>query len=1065
MSAAIYLQLQNYKKKRSIDLYRLLHYANTADTYLNLLSRYGYEFNAKGNSYQSVDSQGLRLYKNRDGQWLTHNFSLKTDVPSGGIFQLAEHFLNVRTKGNYEDFKRVCELIAACSGQELKSLESDNNTPFPKPKKRPKIIEKDFVPNYGYEPKQSYLPRPTPWNSEVGEAVVAYFKRWGIELSTLKKYSVEALGCLKSTNGERIIYKFNKQDFAFIYVPDGIGGNIKYKRPNSPIKGKKEGYIQSSGNYVFGLNQLPEDCSDKTLIIAAGEKDCLVLNQHLNKSGIYSICFYNETANFNYRFINSLKAKFNSSVFTLYDNDKAGIEGMLKATRRNNISSIKLGKYVNNPFKFLNHGFKEIEFKINQKKKGRILVNTVLNDASDIVDKLGANELRKIIYTQIGRILERKKKVIPQNGYLNEMLKGINTENGKLSFFTGLGKTRYILNIFGKKLILVPNSMLADSIEKDEDNQHLDIFRYRSTKEQQARLKAITYFEDLPDVIITTYKAFQCTLAGILRPFAHSLHLIIDEWHELILSSTEGFMLSENRYIINQIKSRSYKSIRLLSATPVFNTIKELQGFKEFTTDAKPSKKDLYLYDCKNTLKTAAELITELSGPKNQVIALMDNKSEEGRLGTLKKLIGDDNVKAFNSETKNDELHKQIAETGLFPDWLKAAIFTSVMKAGNSLKGVKHFHIIIVGNYHPANTIQIVGRPRKGLSVTVHIVRSSKRNTTEEKYFDFHQRAFDTRLQAEALVNELNTKDVTNIQIDREKRVIESINRFPIDYDEHTGKYYVCEIMLSQIVNDEFKVVTGRNDELLIKELAKANIIHKETRKDFVEINKQERSEINAGKEVAKSKKEQDRSDFLDKIKEQHFPSKFCDAISKQANAKPIEKEVAQQYLRLSEEIQTSKKVTDISTGRVINENPVLRILGSTGSKNKYKELLRQIDAFRLKDDVDYMASGRKLGIIINEIYQTFSTKDYTSENIEKMLVGIFSKHNGFKAVKFESDTHKKATRIIKIFFDADAVRHIKKRDDRGYKLSTPAIWQELKPSIQKKSQKFRENALKSLMI
>ena len=1016
------------------------------------MSRFGYEFKAKGREYQLLDSDGLRLYKNKSGSWLIKNFSLKTKIPDGGIWKLAEYFLNVSARGNYEALKRIAKLIADCSGQNLGYIELDNNEPFPKPKKRISPPKKEYIPNYERTANISYTPRFASWSSLIGKSTTTYFNKFGVKKGTLLAYRVEPLECLTIPNRNIIKYQFNAGDFAFTYIPDGIGGNIKYKRPNSPNKDRKEGYIQSTGNYVFGLNQLPEDCSDKILIISAGEKDCLVINEHLNDFGIYSICFSAESVNLDYQFIKLLKRRFKGNLFTLFDNDKAGIESSIKARNKNNIPSIRIGSYVNNKDKYSDHQFKEIEFKVNRNKKSKTTINAVLNDASDIVYHLGKDELVRIVKTEISKAWNRKIKVIPRSGFVSDALIGIDTQNSKLSDTTGGGKTRYILFILkGKKIIIVPTIALVENIVGDEDYKSLDVFEFRSTEAQKAKLKQIENIEDLPNTIVTTYKSFP-TLDKLLIGFHGQIDLITDEWHTLILGSNDGFMYKENRYQINRISA--YKSVRFLSATPVWNSIPVIQKMPEIRTNRKPTEKELYLYNCQHVLKSAALLFNESIDQGNKPMILMDDKSMDKKLGTLLGLIDNNKVMAFNSSTKGNEVHQQIVKTGIIPDWLQGLVFTSVFKAGNNLKNKETYDIFIVNSFHPADIIQFIGRARSAIKINVHILRSINREESEVDYFDFYKEAHNLEKSTIAICNEFNTKDVTEKQLVREKRTTKRIQNLPVNINEH-GKYYLCDILLSHMINNSFKSAVYQSDILLKKELKKANIIHIETINHDAKSIAEDSSRIAELKQSAASTKENQFNKFLEELKKAPFKKSYCNDIARNPNSVPIAKEAAKHFILLCDEfVSTSDTIATIDK------------FGTT--KSKYKQLMGKIDIARLHQDKAYMNGGRKLSLIINEIYKEFRVGTYPSFEIKERLKRIFSKHEGFKSTKIESsnpDDCRKAVKVIRLFFDIESVRNVGGiRGINGYSIKKTNVFQKINPLSKSQSTNNQENRVKKLL-
>ena len=355
-------------KTQSLDIDRIKSESNNPNTFFNLLPQLN--FKAVGAGYASQHS-GIRL-KCKNGTWILQNFSGKLNNVKGDAWKVTKslHNLNPSSK---DDLISLCDILSRASGGQIRHIDGTENTAYKTKYVAPKKVK--FKANKGQGLKISSIPKYADWNSEVGEATLKYFNRWSVSKETLELYNVHPLASVKYPNG-RIARNFNSKDYAYSWSIGGTDQTVKYKRPNA-AKSKKERFLQSSGNYVFGWAQLPSDLTEIRLIIAAGEKDTLVLNQHFNHSGIYAICLGSETTNLDTDFIKDLRSRC-KGVYMLYDNDATGEKGMKRAAIEQAIPAIKLNDY----------------FPANDKK---------YNDVSDVIEHYpnGIEVLGEILVSQI----------------------------------------------------------------------------------------------------------------------------------------------------------------------------------------------------------------------------------------------------------------------------------------------------------------------------------------------------------------------------------------------------------------------------------------------------------------------------------------------------------------------------------------------------------------------------------------------------------------------------------------------------------------------------------------
>jgi len=174
-----------------------------------------------------------------------------------------------------------------------------------------------------------------------------YWKPYGITLEILKKYNVYFVQTLW-INGN-INYTFNKYDPAYAYRL--TNNEYKIYFPFRKPKNIKPYFICNTSK-IQGYIQLP--ASNSLLIITKSMKDIMTLYAH----GIYSIAEQAESILPKENIIKELKKRF-TKIYTLYDNDKAGIKMADKIQKNYNIQP-KFFKNVKDSGEFvLKYGSKE----------------------------------------------------------------------------------------------------------------------------------------------------------------------------------------------------------------------------------------------------------------------------------------------------------------------------------------------------------------------------------------------------------------------------------------------------------------------------------------------------------------------------------------------------------------------------------------------------------------------------------------------------------------------------------------------------------------------------------
>ena len=144
----------------------------------------------------------------------------------------------------------------------------------------------------------------------------SYWKEYGIDLATLKRYNVRSIiSCTftKASGGEFAVYG-SKAIPTYGYFFDG-SSRVKIYRPKAKLRFMYAGHFPKP--YIFGYEQLP--AKGDVVFITGGEKDVMSLASH----GFSALTFNSETANIPEGIFEDLSKRFSKIIF-LYDTDATG---------------------------------------------------------------------------------------------------------------------------------------------------------------------------------------------------------------------------------------------------------------------------------------------------------------------------------------------------------------------------------------------------------------------------------------------------------------------------------------------------------------------------------------------------------------------------------------------------------------------------------------------------------------------------------------------------------------------------------------------------------------------
>lgn len=219
--------------------------------------------------------------------------------------------------------------------------------------KSPQKIEKKIVEDTHIESTSFFEIFPQNFTSKD----VEFWGKFGITIPTLNKYNVYSV--FKTNINNEVFHIYNPLDPMYAYIEDKF---VKIYRPKA--NKFKKWRTNMKGGILEGYTQLPKQ--GNKLIITKSRKDVMCLYE----LGFNSIAVKSETCIASENAMNLLKERFNN-IYTLFDNDKTGIEA----------SILMQNKYDTKPI--FTDKEKDISdfIKNNSKEKGLIMLNSKINES------------------------------------------------------------------------------------------------------------------------------------------------------------------------------------------------------------------------------------------------------------------------------------------------------------------------------------------------------------------------------------------------------------------------------------------------------------------------------------------------------------------------------------------------------------------------------------------------------------------------------------------------------------------------------------------------------------
>lgn len=950
-----------------LNLVRLKADSNTPQALKNILSFCDWQKSSNGFRAKQHGSYSIYCKKNK---WLfaAHN----GDYKGGDALSVAAEVnnLDLKTKdGLYQAAAIVCQAAGLrferyCTDTEL--------IPNPTIESNPIIETKQWIPNAGQEAKKSFQSVEYALNdSPLFKAfALSYEEKTGVKSEKLEEFGVMPLAHLTKLNRNK--QAFSEKNLARIYVTEG-GTNSKIKWINP----KQLLYYQCSGNYVFGLKNLPDTNERKNfnLIIVEGEDDANCINYNLQSFGICAITGGSASARFGHDWIELLKIQF-KGIYTFYDNDPTGKKMSIRNEELYGIPFIEFSKFGE-----LN-GCKDV-CDIYQKEGVRILKTVILHGIQEINKKLPKPFQNKITY------IESKK-----GEYLSDILKkeglSFTIESINNTIFiapTGTGKSVFFSKIEGKKIVVCPTVALCKNFIK----HGAIIYTGAIYEKKQTVLES--------DFIVTTH-ANLYNLYSIID--AKNYLLCVDESHNFTSSASRNFMLNDLRRTLNL--SKYFGGRCFATGTDLYNFHSEFTEMKKIIVSIPKPKKQAAFIEAKSVIQTTINEAKESIKKDRFPIILLNNKQ-----GQLKQVI--DGLKGFgfhvlNSDEKETAFFKELTETGNIPNDVRGIITTSVIKEGNDIYNSFDFDFLVCNTheafFHSADIEQLANRARKAKSINVFIIKPEKRKKNEDT-FDPNECMKYFKSRTETRCNELNNTPIQYLNFERNAQ-------FGNGYayiEEKNGYFELCELLLSYNVFEQEKRFEMSNNAYQKKQLEKFSFEFSDTTIDETEETEDIKEILKSERMLKKERKladfEATKNEIVEQIKNgNEVIISNVDTISDG------------QSLALA----CYGKLTEIG----VHPSQVFNLIDTEGvnSEAALNRVVKSISLWQLKKDDEYMKLQTITGLRLSLIFSSIEVgKQYSTGQLCNVMRRFLNLEKGFNTRMFDNNiTSQKILDFTRLFFE-----------------------------------------------
>ena len=609
-----------------------------------------------------------------------------------------------------------------------------------------------------------------------------------------------------------------------------------------------------------------------------------------------------------------------------------------------------------------------------------------------------------------------KEGVLVENG-----LKYV--KNSWLIAPTGSGKTYYVSNFEGRKIIVVPITALVNMVHKEYKAVKFD------GKNKNYKLIKTANF------IVTTYASF-----GRLSEFLEEEGLInqfiafIDEAHSFTTSTSKNFQLKQLTEVVQWLPS--YKNFNLLTGTYLPNFHPTLETLPKIKINIPKMRKDVQFVEAVDTIKSVEIAVRNSLELGKFPLVLLNNTSESGKLGTLKALLKDiKGVEYFDSTKKEEKFFKELTEQRRINPSIKAIVTTTVLKEGNDILNDYRFDVIVCGNFHSSEIIQFSNRPRKPKSVTIHIIRNKDRRRSEGFFSSYKCKNIYIE-RCNARINELTTptSDLTE-EIIMEHDIKNSIQSLPIIYTDNG--YQIDYLQLNNYVFNEETIAQNRNDKIMLEALEVDNIVMKSFE------NKEEPIITYISSKFKQTKSDKEKTAEYRKAKRSEAEAEYLAEVEIIENNKHEVLHFEKEYIKRKNQLSKPKQKAAERFLILANlgfevEEAVERLKKCGLSKSKFQLFIYRWKVWQLRNSKKYMAENTAFGILIKAMINEFKQEAEEGvvvdiETIKTKLKKVLSLDKSFDIDLLDLDNRNdKTLKILRFFFEVEG-KQVKRNGKKVY--------------------------------
>lgn len=991
----------------------LIKDASMLETYENLLPQYS--FKKQGKTYRAGRKGGVYLKESRS-EILTAYFP-NGDYEKGNVLSIAGQVYNLDLK-TFDGLKQAC--IEVCKAANLdfsKYCATDAPSEYTPTSRKPtpSIVEtKAYLPNAGQPLNVTYS---LEYAENESETAKAYFKASFIKtgIPTKEQKAFGFLPISSRTHVERNRKEvFTPQNFAFAIVPSTLQHSIKIKNPTAKDKAFKVLFAQNTGNFLYGIEQLPpiDERKDKVLFIVEGEEKAACINYNLGQYGFYAITQGGIFNGAYCPFFDVLRGQF-KDVITWYDFDNGNGAGQKAAQRlydEHGLNYVKHELYTNDCKDindiFVKHG-KAFLLDIARCEVARL---KMVEAAKTAAEKRAENIT---IQANKGEYIAN---ILPQNG-IDLTAESLN--NTLLHGGTGTGKSKMTQYFKGKRIVVCHTQGLCNSyIEKGARVFNGELKEVSSDCEYYA----------------TTYKSLP-NLMQRINP--SEFFLFKDETQLHTTGASKDFMLSELSQCLDL--ETQFKGVCHMTGTPIYSFDERLKNLRTIKATVPRNDRFYNLIEYKKELPTIVEKINNSIKNGRFPIVLYNDKGRN--LDILKSLLKTEKIAYLNSDTKKEDFFKKLTKTGFIDtDTTKGIITTSVFTAGNDILNELDFDFFVCGDFHSVEIEQFTSRTRSPLSINISILKGANRKKIETA-FDVNKYAEIIREQSERKAQDLNNTPIQYRPLDERA----SLNNYAIVQDN--DNFSVNNLLLGNLVFRQEKQIEYANDSYQAENLKKYGIFRVENEKSKAEFTNEEKQTVGQIKAENKAKKEAEFNEGITNIEAAFILAESENEVTELLETMKQSDSEGAKFAANSFERLTGVGIDPLKVKKLITDKQVT-------NESKLNALDKSIAIAQLRDSGEYLKTANLTALQIISVQDRINVGErYTVARLKNVMCDTLRIEKGFNKKRFESlTTSHDVLDFIRLFFE------IHKDGNGFYRIENTTFFHEY--YIETKSKKVVHNSM-----